>query len=68
MSEKLIANGFSSEHHAYVIAGGASTREELFKALENSWNIRTKGNSDFFYEFSSALKSSSRVEAPPAIT
>ena len=36
-------------HHAYAIAGGAGTRQELFKMLEKSWGIETKGNPDFSY-------------------
>lgn len=37
-------------HHAYAIEGGEGTREELFKILEDSWGIETKGNPDFLYQ------------------
>ncbi|MDO8482666.1 MAG: hypothetical protein Q7S86_02510 [bacterium] len=37
-------------HHAYAIEGGEEARDELFKTLENSWKITTRGNPDFSYQ------------------
>jgi len=35
-------------HHAYVLIGGADTREELISILEKKHKIRAQGNPDFF--------------------
>ena len=49
MNEKLSAENFSLMHHAYAIEGSTEIRDGLFKILESSWKIATKGNPDFSY-------------------
>ena len=48
--ESGIMNGNRDAHHAYVVMGGAEAPDELFKMLERSLAIATKGNPDFHYQ------------------
>lgn len=50
IQDSRIQNSGSLTHHAYMVEGGTGTREELFKKLQNSWGIATKGNPDFSYQ------------------